>query len=391
VSRHDDRTIGTRDEQSPSRADLFLLFLRLGATAFGGPAAHIAMMQRELVDERRWIDRQRFLDLVGAVNLIPGPNSTELAIAVGAELHGRPGLALAGIAFITPAFLIVLALAALYGRFGTLPDVTSILLGVKAVVLAIIAQAVLRLAAAFSRGPFQYLAALLALVGALAGIHELALILACGVAGALRARAAAHRDVRPRDRERRRGLLFGVGVLAGLFPSVPTVGSLLLYFLYVGSVLYGSGYVLVAVLRRDLVESLGWISERQLLDAVAIGQVTPGPVFTTATFIGYLLGGSGGAVVSTLGIFLPSFLFVLATHRLISRLRANPTAAGFLDGVNAAAIGAIAAAIVTLGRGTLVSMELWIVAVVSAVILLATRINPTWLIVAGAIVGWLVL
>jgi chromate transporter len=367
---------------SPSLGELARLFLRLGATAFGGPAAHIAMMQREIVEERGWVDRQRFLDLVGAVNLIPGPNSTELAIGIGYELHGRRGLVAAGLAFITPAFLIVLTLSALYVRFGSLPDVGPVLLGVKAVVLAIIVQAVWRLLGSFERRAFPYIAAGVALAGALLGVHELLLLVACGLAGALRARMRSRGGLR-------RALLFSGFALTTLFPAVPTIGSLFGYFLYAGSVLYGSGYVLVALLRRDLVLALGWLSEQQLLDAVAIGQVTPGPVFTTATFVGYLLGGTPGALVATIGIFLPSFLFVLLLHRLIMRLRAHPVAVGFLDGVSAAAVGAIAAALVALGRGTLVSPELWIVALVAAVILLTTRLNPTWLIAAGAIVGWL--
>lgn len=388
---------------TPSLGDLARLFLRLGATAFGGPAAHIAMMQRELVEDRRWLDRRRFLDMVGAVNLIPGPNSTELAIAIGYELHGWRGLMVAGTAFIVPAFLIVLGCAALYRRFGTLPDVTPALLGIKAVVLAIILQAVWRLIRSFERRSFPFVAAAVALVGAFVGAHELLLLLACGLVGALIARARMRGDA-PNDspddvRESaahvargkpRRGFLFGAGLFAGLFPATPTLGSLFGYFLYVGSVLYGSGYVLIAVLRRDIVATLGWLGERQLLDAIAIGQVTPGPVFTTATFIGYLLGGAPGALLSTAGIFLPSFIFVLATHRLIMRLRAHRVAAGFLDGVGAAAVGAIAAALVTLGRGVLVSFELWLIAIVAAVILLGTKINPTWLIVAGAAAGWIV-
>lgn len=369
----------------PSLRDVALLFLRLGATGFGGPAAHIAMMQRELVEQRRWIDHQRFLDLVGAVNLIPGPNSTELAIAIGYDVHGRRGLAIAGVAFIAPAFLIVLALAILYRRYGALPDVTPMLLGIKAVVLAIILQAVWRLLFSFGRRWFPLLAAAVALAGAMAGIHELALLLACGLAGALIARARSG----PAGGGPRRTLLFGAGALGSLLPASPTTGSLFAYFLYAGSVLYGSGYVLVALLRRDLVESLGWLSERELFDAIAIGQVTPGPVFTTATFIGYLLDGTPGAIVSTVGIFLPSFLFVLLLHRFVLRMRSNATAAGFLEGVSAAAVGAIAAAMVVLGRDTLTSPALWAIALVAAIVLASTRINPTWLIAAGALAGWL--
>jgi chromate transporter len=366
----------------PTLRDLALIFLRLGFTAFGGPAAHIAMMQREFVERRAWITRERYLDMLGAVNLIPGPNSTELAIGIGMELAGRPGLLVAGVCFIGPAFLIVLLLASLYVRFGTTPDVASAMSGVKPVVLAIIAVALWNLGRGIASRPALLALAGVVMVAGMLGVNELVLLLGAGaIVAVARSRTGKWRGAR--------GLIFFGGLLGGLM-GAPTLGSIFLYFLYVGSVLYGSGYVLIAFLRDDLVGTLGWLSERQLLDAIAIGQVTPGPLFTTATFVGYLLAGTPGSIAATVGIFLPSFLFVLLTHRWIAALRARPITAGFLDGVNAGALGLIAVALLLLGRGTLLTPLAWILALGSLVVLLATRINATWLIAAGGVIGWIV-
>jgi chromate transporter len=377
----------------PTLGELAKLFLRLGFTAFGGPAAHIALMQREFVDRTGWIDRPRFLDMLGAVNLMPGPNSTELAISIGAELHGRRGLVVAGACFITPAFTIVVLLAWLYRRYGALPDVNAIMMGVKPVALAIIAQALWKLGGTTMRRPALALLAIAVFIGGMLGVHELLLLLGGGLAAAAMARTlrtpSNDSGSAPRRRSRSpKGMRFiGMSLFGGLF-AAPTVGSILLYFLYLGSVLYGSGYVLVAFLHNDLVGP-GWLNERQLLDAVAVGQVTPGPLFTTATFVGFILGGFSGSVAATIGIFLPSFLFVLFTHRWIARLRGRPSTAAFLDGVNAGALGLIALALVMLGRDTLAGPFAWTTGVIALAILLTTRINPAWLVVAGAIVGWI--
>jgi chromate transporter len=372
----------------PTLGDLARLFLRLGFTAFGGPAAHIAMMEREFVERRGWITRERFLDLVGVVNLMPGPNSTELAISIGAELHGRRGLLVAGACFITPAFAIVLLLAWLYGRYGTLPDATAIMAGVKPVALAVIAQALWKLGGGIAKHPAMIVLAVVIFVAGLLGLHELLLLLGSGlVAVALRKRGG-DAGGKPRSGRSAKGMRFlGAGLFASIF-AAPTIGSIFLYFLYIGSVLYGSGYVLIAFLRNDLI-GLGWLNERQLLDAIAVGQVTPGPLFTTATFVGYILGGFSGSVAATVGIFLPSFLFVLFTHRFITRLRERPATAAFLDGVNAGALGLIAVALALLGKETLGDAFAWVVGAIALVLLLFTRVNPAWLILAGAVAGWI--
>jgi chromate transporter len=359
------------------------------------------MMQREFVDLRGWISRQEFLDMLGVVNLIPGPNSTELAIHIGYRLGGRMGLLLAGLCFISPAFLIVLALAWLYRTFGARPDVELLLSGAKPVVLAVIAQAVWKLLPPLWGRPRFLLLAAGVFVAGLLGVHELLLLLGSGVAGLL---LRGRRDPKPvagtgsaggessvttgsDGRTGKRGPLLASGVLAALLGLSP-VGSIFLYFLYVGSVLYGSGYVLVAFLHDDLVGKFGWLTNRQLLDAVAVGQLTPGPVFTTATFIGFILGGFSGSVAATVGIFLPSFLFVLLLGEHVVRLRSNPAAAGFLDGVNSGALALIAVALALLARGTLLTPLSWVVLILAAAILALFRINPTWVILAGAVTGW---
>jgi len=366
------------------------------------------MMRREFVERRGWISPERFTDMLGIVNLIPGPNSTELAIHVGAELGGRPGLWVAGATFILPAFSIVLLLAWLYVEYGTLPDVASVLAGVKPVVLAIIAHAVWKLGGGTVRRPATTVLAVVVFVLGILGVHELLLLFGSGLMGiAIGGRGGSWGSLRSGDRSsakemsnppsadtakvswRKRLRAHPFWLLGGLFAS-PTLAAIFFYFLFVGSVLYGSGYVLVAFLRDDLVGALGWLTDRQLLDAVAIGQVTPGPVFTTATFVGYLVGGVPGSVLATLGIFLPSFFFVFVTHGWIARLRSRRGTAGFLDGVNAGAVALIAVALVILARGTLVAPVPWVLASLSLIALIATRVNPTWLIVGGALIGWAV-
>ncbi|HEY8450379.1 MAG TPA: chromate efflux transporter, partial [Bacillota bacterium] len=297
------------------------VFLRLGFLAFGGPAAHIAMMEDELVERRKWLDRRQFLDLLGVTNLIPGPNSTEMAIHLGYLRAGWPGLIAAGVCFIGPAALIVLTLAWLYVRYGGTPEVGWLLYGIKPVILAVVVQAVVRLGrTALTTPPAWLLAALLVALYLLGG-HELVLLFGGAVVYALlrrfgrRARgsgtakgSAAEAGPRPTNLVLASAapLLLGASGAAAAVPF--SLSTLFWTFLKIGSVLYGSGYVLLAFLRNDFVERLGWLDDRQLLDAIAIGQFTPGPVFTTATFVGYLTGGGWGALAATVGIFLPSFI-----------------------------------------------------------------------------------
>ncbi|MCE9673626.1 chromate efflux transporter [Myxococcus stipitatus] len=369
--------------------ELALLFFRLGTTAFGGPAAHIAMMEDEVVRRRHWLSREEFVDLLGAANLIPGPNSTELAIHIGHRLAGWPGLLVAGSCFILPAFLIVSAIAWGYARFGALPDVSALLHGVKAVIIAVVLQALWGLSRTVVKTRLAAVVGLGATTAAFLGVNELWLLLLAGLAvlaWRMAERARAHREEPLSLSPWPLALPLSLGASAAPFSQQ----GLFLFFLKVGSVLYGSGYVLLAFLRADLVERFGWLTEAQLLDAVAVGQVTPGPVFTTATFIGYVLGGPTGAVVATVGIFLPAFFFVAVSGPLVPRLRRSWAAGAFLDGVNVASLALMAVVTWDLGRAALV--DAWTVglAALSALLLIRYRVNSVWLVLGGAAVGWLV-
>jgi chromate transporter len=373
------------------------LFLRLGFTAFGGPAAHIAMMREEVVQRRKWISDERFLDLISIVNLIPGPNSTELAIHLGYVRAGWAGLIVAGICFISPALLIVLALAWLYVRFGSLPQVGWLFYGIKAVVIAIIAQALWGLGRSILKGVLPIVFAILALILYLLGINELIVLIAGGISFGI---------VRWLERRRKKDVVtsvlpFPFGALTGLWKSalvlpaasvalvaVPvSLLTLFLTFLKIGSILYGSGYVLLAFLRTDFVQNLGWLTDQQLLDAISVGQFTPGPVFTTATFVGYVIAGLPGALLATLGIFLPSFVFVALIHRLATVLRRSPWTAAVLDGINVAALALMGGVLLELGQSALTDIITWGIAFISLVILLRFKINSFWLILAGAVIG----
>jgi len=368
---------------SPLR-EVVSVFLRLGVVAFGGPAAHIAMMREELVRRRRWVSDAQFIDLLGITNLIPGPNSTEMAIHLGYLRAGVWGLVLGGVCFIVPAMLIVMALAWAYVRWGALPVATGVLYGVKPVIIAIVLQAMWGLARTAVRGPLLAGAFVVAAALALAGVHELLVLFGAGGVAAL---------VVPR----RRAVAGAVAALAWATPARVmaaaaaaggvTLGTMTLVFLKIGAVLYGSGYVLLAFLRADFVERLGWLTDRQLLDAVAVGQVTPGPVFTTATFIGFLLAGWTGAVLATVAIFLPSFVFVAASRPLLPRLRGSRRAAAFLDGVNVAALGLMAAVTWQLGRAAVVDPLTAALALAAAVLLVRTRVNSVWLLAGGGALG----
>ncbi len=400
--------------------ELAALFLRLGVTAFGGPAAHIAMMRDEVVDRRRWLTDREFLDLVAATNLIPGPNSTELAIHLGYRRGGLPGLALAGVCFILPAALIVAGIAWAYARYGTTPQVGWLMYGIGPVVIAIVAQALVKLGqAALGRWVYAPVGAA-ALAAALGGVNELAVLAGGGAIGLALA-------MRPQDPTGAAGasawlaaipaaladLLRGTATAAATattttitttgaaaaavaagtataIAAVPfTLTGLTLFFLKVGAVLFGSGYVLLAFLRAGLVERWGWLTDQQLIDAITVGQVTPGPVFTTATFIGYLLGGWAGATLATAAIFAPGFFFVAVTQPLIPRLRASRALGGCLDGVVAASLGLMAAVTWQLARAAVVDLPTALIVVAAAVALFRWRPNSTWLILAGAASGWL--
>jgi len=365
-------------------AELARLFLKLGAIGFGGPAAHIALMEEEVVRRRRWMTPEAFLDLLGATNLIPGPNSTEMAIHVGRERAGWPGLVVAGACFILPAFAVTLALAWAYVSFGELPAVAGLLYGVKPVILAIVVQALWSLGRkAVKSAPLAAVGAA-ALVAAAAGVNELA-VLAC--AGLIVAATVAGRPHPPPAAVVIAAPALAPVVLAGAATAPFSLSTLFLFFLKVGSVLFGSGYVLLAFLRADLVERWHWLAESQLLDAVAAGQVTPGPVFTTATFIGYVLGGFPGAVLATIGIFVPAFVFVAASAPLVPRLRRSPIAAGFLDGVIVASLGLLAVVTWHLARAAVVGPVTALLAVSAFGALLALRAGAAWLVLAGGLAG----
>jgi chromate transporter len=361
------------------------LFLKLGVIGFGGPAAHIALMREEVVRRRRWLSDERFLDLVGMASLIPGPTSTELSIYLGYVRAGWPGLLVGGSCFIGPAVVIVLALAWLYVRYGATPAVTSALYGITPVIIAIVAHAMWGLGRTAVKGPVSALVGLGVLALALAGVNVLGLLAAGGVVVML-LRARAPRAVGLATLTALGGA--GAALASTAAGGAPvTLGTLFLTFLKIGAVLYGSGYVLLAFLREDLVEGLGWLTDRQLLDAIAVGQFTPGPVFTTATFIGYVLAGWVGALLATVAIFLPSFVFVAASRPLLPRLRRSPRAGAFLDGVNVAALALMAAVTWQLARAAIVDGFTVALLILSAAALLAARVNSAWLIMGGAAAG----
>lgn len=368
--------------------EVALLFLRLGFTAFGGPAAHIALFRDEVVTRRNWITDEHFLDLLGATNLIPGPNSTEMAIHIGYVRAGWRGLIAAGVCFILPAALIVLALAALYVQYGTTPTAEWLLYGIKPVIIAVIVQAIWGLLTKAVKTPLLAVIGIGVFILYLLGLNEILLLFG----GGLLAMIISNRGrFRPTGTV---GLLSFVGLPTPLLiqplpaEAVPvSLGTLFLTFLKIGSVLYGSGYVLLAFLQNDFIERLGWLTHQQLLDAVSIGQFTPGPVFTTATFIGYLIAGLPGAVLATLGIFLPSFVFVFISNPFIPRLRRSPWLSPLLDGVNVAALGLMAAVTLELGRNALVDVITVVLALSAAILLIRYKINSTWLIIGGGIVG----
>jgi chromate transporter len=368
--------------------ELAALFLRLGTLAMGGPAAHIAMMEDEVVRRRRWMTHKRFLDMLGVCNLIPGPNSTEMAIHIGQLRAGFAGLVVAGASFILPAAAIVLVIAWMYVRFGTMPQAVGLLYGIKPVIIAVVLQALCGLGRTAIKSRLLAVIAIVALIASLLDVNDMIVLIGGGIV-MLAIRAFE-------DRAAARATLAAIPTVAAGAKTVATAAAvfavpfsltvLFLFFLKVGAVLFGSGYVLLAFLRTDLVDRLHWLTEAQLLDAVAVGQVTPGPVFTTATFIGYILGGFRGAVVATLGIFLPSFFFVSISGPLIPHLRRSPLAGAFLDGVNVGAWALMGAVTWFLARAAVVDVTTMLLAVSSAFILIRYRVN-SWLVIGGGLIG----
>ena len=343
--------------------EVALLSLRLGVTAFGGPAVHIAMLREEVVVRRGWMTDEEFVDLLGATNLIPGPNSTEMVMHSARVRAGWAGFWIAGILFILPAALIVLGCAWAYVEYGRTPEVEWLLYGVKPVIIGVVVQALWGLARTAIKTPFLAVIAAIALALYLAGVHELAILFGAAIvllASGIRMRGANAIEL-----------------------------QLFLIFLKIGAVLYGSGYVLLAFLRRDFVDRLGWITDAQLLDAVTVGQFTPGPLFTTATFIGYLIAGFPGAALATIGIFLPAFFFVAITTPFIARMRNSASLSRMLDGVNVASVAIMAGVTWQLARSAIVDVFSAALAAIAAVILLRWKINSAWLVLGAALIALL--
>jgi chromate transporter len=367
----------------PSRlAELARVFLKLGVISFGGPAAHVAFMRDEFVRRRTWLTDDEFLDLVGATNLIPGPNSTELAIHIGRRRAGTAGLVVAGACFILPAMLIVYGFAVAYVRFGALPETQALFYGLQPVVVAIVAYAIVQLGRTAIRATWHWPLAIAALAFTALGWHELLTLALCGLVGAV-----VHANLR-RLPGGSAGAFVPIALpfVAGV-PATVSSGTLFSVFFKAGALLFGSGYVLVAFLRADLVERLHWLTERQLVDAIAVGQFTPGPVFTTATFIGYLLAGSPGALIATAAIFLPAFVYVALSAPVIPALRKSRVLAGALDGVNIASLALMALTTLQLGRTAIVDPITGALAVAALFVLVSRRTNPVWLMLTGAGVG----
>jgi chromate transporter len=394
--------------------ELARLFLKLGTIGFGGPAAHIALMEREVVGRRRWLTREEFLDLVGATNLIPGPNSTELAIHIGRLRAGLPGLIVAGAAFILPAFFIVTALAWTYQRFGSLPEAGALLRGIKPVMVVIVVQALVGLGRwAIKNVPLAVAGAVAVAVTVMRVVDEVTLLAIAAIGAALIAwlSGGSRRDGNSRpgsntSSRRARGVSMlsvmavpAVHATAGAAATVTAATAtaaaaapvalwpLFLVFAKAGSLLFGSGYVLLAFLQADLVERLGWLTRAQLLDAIVAGQITPGPVFTTATFVGFQLAGWPGAVVATLGIFAPAFVFVAASGPIIPALRRSRVTAAALDAINVASLALMAGVTLLLARDAITDPLTLAIAAVAALLLVRYRVEPTLLIATGGIIG----
>jgi len=375
-----------------SLGEIAWVFLKLGTIAFGGPAAHLAMMEEEFVRRRRWITYAEFLERLAMANLIPGPSSTEVAIFVGQLKRGWRGLIVAGCCFIIPAAVIVSLIAWAYVRFGALPKVEGVLSAIKPAVVAIVVQALGKLGRTGIRTPLLALIAALAAMLGLIGLSPVSVLIVAGLISAstlaLEGRlllSAAHPKIV--GLPKLLGGIIALGALGAAFPVA--LGRLFLSFLKIGSVVFGSGYVLLAFLQTEFVERLHWLTDKQLIDAVAVGQFTPGPVFTTATFIGYIVAGWQGAAAATIGVFLPGFILVAASGPLIPRLRRSPAAAAALDGVVAGSLALMAIVAWQLGKASIVDWKTLAVFGASLIVLLRFRLNSAFVIAAAAVVGWI--
>lgn len=372
--------------------ELAKLFFKLGVIGFGGPVAHIAMMESEVVEQRQWLTREHFLDLLGASNLIPGPNSTEMAIHIGYVYAGWLGMIVSGVCFISPAILITGAFAWMYLQYGTLPQVVPFLYGIKPAVLAVILNAVWGLAKkAVKTRQLLIIGILVGLVTSSGKVNPLITLLLGGVLGMFWLRSSQKNSLFITSI-----LITGLtGKTATLAPISVPLWKLGWFFLKVGSVLFGGGYLLTAFLQTGLVEDYGWLTQKQLLDAIAIGQFTPGPILSTATFIGYILAGWSGAIVATVGMFFPAFFFVAISSPLIPHLRKSVWTKAFLDAVNVSAVALIVITTIQLGTATLIipkvpyidiiGMEITLVATILAI---RYRINTAYLVLGGALIGW---
>jgi len=377
--------------------ELAFLFLRLGAISFGGPAAHIALIEGQIVRKRQWVTHQQFLDMLGAANLIPGPTSTELAINVGFVRAGLPGLCVAGASFILPAALITGAFAWAYVRFGSLPQALSVLMGIKPAVVAVIAIAIWRLGKTAVKDAGLGVLAALSLIAFFLGVNPILILFAGGALGmagrqfakAVTAGAALMPAIRAKPAWRAVSTSASVASVAGAAMARPSVWRIALFFLKVGAVLYGGGYVLLAFLEQGLVQQHAWLTRQQLLDAIAIGQFTPGPVLSTATFIGYILGGVPGAAVATVGIFLPSFFYVALLAPILFRLRQSQWVGAFLDSVNVCAVALMAGVTFRLGADALGTWQSWSIAIAALIVLLRWKVSPAWVVFGAGITGFL--
>jgi chromate transporter len=395
-------SIGIQSPLSERLRALAVLFLKLGAISFGGPAAHIALMEDEVVRKRQWVTRQQYLDMLGLTNLIPGPNSTEMAISMGFLRAGWAGLVVAGASFIVPAALITAAIAWAYVRYGTLPISESLLAGVKPAVIAVIVIAVWRLGKIAVHDAWLGVLGVLALVAFLAKLSPLLILVVGGLIGILAKQMHKLRRETSSDTTKPSAgmILFNKPLLLpGLMTSTMTAVAALAemkrvplarlgwFFLKVGAVLYGGGYVLFAFVDQGLVRDHHWLTQQQVLEAIAIGQFTPGPVLSTATFIGYLLGGAWGAAVATVAIFLPSFVYVAALGPILPRLRRSAWIAAFLDSVNVCAVALMAGVTVRLAGDALRGWPMWAIAIAALAVLWKRKINPAWVVLGGALAG----
>jgi chromate transporter len=380
-------------EAQVSLAELAFVCLKVGTLAFGGPAAQIAMMRDEFVRQRQWITEADFLDRLGAANLIPGPSATELSIFIGHAKRGWAGLLVAGCCFIIPAAVIVAFIAAAYVRYGSLPQVAGVLYAIKAAVIAVILSALWSLGQTAIKTKLLTFIGVVAIVLSAAGLAPLMVLAIAGAASGAIFWAKSKRKPRPAVARSAIALSGKLALLAGTAAIAAAPVSLLrlfLSFLKIGSVVFGSGYVLLAFLRAEFIHHLHWLTEKQLIDAVAVGQFTPGPVFTTATFIGYLVAGIPGAAVATVGIFVPGFVFVALSGRMIPKIRRSPLAAAILDGVVVGSLALMAVVAWQLGRAAIVDWVTLAILVVSAGLLFQFRINPAWIVAGAALIGWVV-